>query len=668
MSDLGHFCLLLGLFLSGYALIVDAFAAARNHSQLARSGRNATFSAFAVLSVAMALLWVLLIRSDFSVSYVAEHTSKALPLAYKISALWAGASGSLLLWLWMQVGLVAIAFRSTDPEKRQFAAGARSLANLVSVYFILVLIFDKNPFELSTTVPADGAGLNPLLQHPAMALHPPTLFIGYAAFAVPFAWALASIRTHGLRGTKTLFSKMQGWILLAWLFLTIGIVLGAWWAYEELGWGGYWAWDPVENASLMPWLTATALLHCSRTFRPDTSIAKWLVGLSILTFGMCIFGTFLTRYGLVSSVHAFPEPGLGILFMVLIVNIIVLAGVLFGLHLANRKTVPQAVSTKAHRSIIINNYLMLLLMVVIFVGTLFPFFSQLLAKRQIQLQPAYFTKITALPGLGLLLLLAICPHLFKRGFKAQWRTIGAIAAVAVAVLAWLVVAVLSQHIETLDEFLRNTGIIMDNPGSQGLAIACGIISLFAVVNLIADFAGLKRRPGLRWLGARLVHIGVVLTFIGIAGSGGYDVEENIALTKDQTKTVAGYDLTFESLEADHGHESPDEEVHSTTVTANIIARKEGGPEIKLGPALAFYTASDKRTSEIAVRRTLAGDLYLALTEVDHRSGMINLMVLIKPLINWIWIGGILAVLGTVAVLISLFGRTTARVKTDEDSK
>ncbi|MHC4649056.1 MAG: cytochrome c biogenesis protein CcsA, partial [Planctomycetota bacterium] len=328
MAELGHFALILGLFLAGYAVLVDCAGPWQKEARLIKSGRNATMACWSCLTVASVALLTLLIRHDFRVSYVAEHTSMALPLMYRISAFWAGAAGSLLLWLWLQVGFVTMVFCRTGPGQRAFAAGARAAANVVGIFFLLVLILDRDPFALSAVTPSDGAGLNPLLQHPAMALHPPTLFVGYAAFAIPFAWALASLMPGGNAGATPFFRQARNWILWAWLFLTIGIALGAWWAYEELGWGGYWAWDPVENSSLMPWLVATALLHCSRTYHPRTSIATWMKVLSIVTFSLCIFGTFLTRYGLVSSVHAFPEPGLGILFLVLLVVIWIIAALL----------------------------------------------------------------------------------------------------------------------------------------------------------------------------------------------------------------------------------------------------------------------------------------------------------------------------------------------------
>jgi cytochrome c-type biogenesis protein CcmF len=590
----------------------------------------------------MIVLWLLLIGGDFGVSYVAEHTSRALPIMYRISALWAGAGGSLLLWLWLQVGFVVLLFCRLDADKRIFAATARAAANVVSVFFLLVLVLDKNPFALSVIVPLDGAGLNPLLQHPAMALHPPTLFIGYAAFIIPFAWAFASLKEHGAQDGPGLFKQVRKWILSAWLFLTIGIVLGAWWAYEELGWGGYWAWDPVENSSLLPWLIATALLHCSRMYRSRTSIAVWLTVLSLLTFSLCIFGTFLTRYGLVSSVHAFPEPGLGILFLVLLVIIWIMAAILFW-RSHRHGDITLAVISSGHRFIAYNNWLMLLLTFVIFVGTLFPFLSGLFTQQKITLKPDYFTKITAPGGLILLLLLCVCPHLIRHGISKSWRTIGAALVAIIALVTWLL--------------------------TRKLAPLCFIICVFAILNLAGDFIsrylknrnrGDKSAPplNLRFYGARIVHIGVVLAFIGIAGSGGYDIEQQAALKRNEKISVAGFDITFNGLRADHGSTF-------TAVTADLSVHRNDKLIAELHPSQAYYSRSDKRTSEVDIRRTLASDLYVALTQVDSSNELINLNVLVKPLINWIWIGSVVSVLGTILVLISFYRRRTTVLQSED---
>ncbi len=645
MAELGHFSLLLALFLSGYAILADVLGL-RGRSELAASGRNATIATLLALSGAIAALLVLLLKSDFSVTYVAEHTSISLPTPYKVSALWAGAAGSLLLWLWLQVGFIVWTFCRDRGKPASLLGGARILANLVSVYFLFVLIFDKNPFSMSTVTPADGAGLNPLLQHPAMALHPPTLFIGYAAFAVPFAWALVAIVAGPREAAEFFKERIQAWILWAWLFLTVGIALGAWWAYEELGWGGYWAWDPVENSSLMPWLTATALLHCSRIYSSKSGIIRWLVFLCLATFSMCIFGTFLTRYGLVTSVHAFPEPGLGILFMVLLVNLWLIAGGLLLFRIGGGKREPL-VYGGMHRFVTWNNWLMLLMMVVIFVGTLFPFFSALVSDEKITLEPAYFTKITAPGGLLLILFIGACPFLVRYGLGRNLRMIGGIVAGAAAAGC----LILSQVMKICAQRGMVEIATAERFGFGMMAmLACFIVCIYALANVAADIlVRIRSTQGLelRWIGARIVHLGVILMFIGIAGSGGYDTEKHVGMRPGESVGVGDYSVTYDDLEADHGP-------NFTAVTANVTIRKQDKEVAKLKPALAFYSASGKRTSEIDVRRTLAGDLYLAVTEVDNTTQVINMTILIKPLINWIWLGSIISSVGALLVLASVY--------------
>ncbi|MCP4607446.1 MAG: heme lyase CcmF/NrfE family subunit [Planctomycetes bacterium] len=670
MTGLGNFALLLALFLSSYAVVIDLLGSFRQDTGLIKSARNATVAYTACLSVAMIALWILLVKSDFSVSYVAEHTSRALPIPYKISALWAGSAGSLLLWLWFQAVFLVMVYCKSESRHRSFSANARMIANLVSVFFLIILNKDKNPFELSTVAPVDGMGLNPLLQHPAMVLHPPILFVGYAGFMITFAWAFGRLKTVGEDSTLPLLKQQaQRWAMFSWLFLTGGIVLGAWWAYEELGWGGYWAWDPVENSSLMPWLTATALLHCFRIYNRRSSIATWTVLLSILTFSLCVFGRFLTKYGLVSSVHAFPNPGLGILHVILLIHVWVIACVLMMRNYIRKKNDPPNARIASHRFVILNNWLLLLLGLVIFIGTLFPFLSKVVIKiieslssqagpprAPITLAPEFFTKITAPGGLFLLLLIGLCPHLIRHGLNKSWRIILGAIAVASVVTVWLLTCSLdSARPSDISEATGWWGrwLLSGSP-----AIPCFILSGFVLINLLADFVGYKAKKSprnLRWFGARIVHLGVAIMFIGMAGSGGYDIEKTVALRVGDKTNIAKYELILNDLKVEHGR-------NFTAVVADVSVRKGEELIAQLKPARAFYSASGKNVGEIDIRRTLAGDLYLALTEVDNSQKLINLLIMVKPLINWIWIGSFVMVLGTLAVMLSSLKQKATTVK------
>ena len=649
MAELGSFALLLGLFLSIYAILVDALGDWRKDNALIKSGRNATIACAICISISGVLLWLLLVRGDFAVSYVAENVSRALPFVYKLSAFWAGASGSLLFWLWLQVIFVALVFCKFKENPSPFSIFARITANIISVFFLIILIMDKNPFGLSAVAPSDGAGLNPLLQHPAMALHPPTLFIGYAALIIPLAGAFTYLQSNSLLDSSSqIFRQIRNWVLFGWLFLTIGIVLGAWWAYEELGWGGYWAWDPVENASLMPWLTATALLHCCRTYRSGNSVVKWLILLSLVTFSLCIFGTFLTRYGLVSSVHAFPEPGLGIMFLFLLIVLWVLAALLWWRQWTYKKLDSVPTETAGAKVIAVNNWLMVLLTFVILIGTIFPFISGLFSQQKISLKSDYFTRITAPGGIAILLLLSLCPQFIKSTMSRNWRVVVAAILAIVALVTWII--------------------------TNRLALIFFIVCGFALLILITDFINRHKKAGagknmqrwspfsLRWYGARIAHLGVIMVFIGIAGSGGYDVEEQAALKPGQKINIAGFDILFSNLREGSGP-------NFTSEIADIKVSKREMFISDLHPSQLFYnTGSQKRISRVDIRRTLGYDLYIALTEVDTARNLVNLRVLIKPLINWIWIGGFVMVLGAAFAWFSPYKQKTVAINGDEGAK
>ena len=647
MVELGQFSLLLAIFISAYAVLADVAGAWRKDQGLINSGRNATYAALICLTVAIAALLTLILNQDYSVKYVYDYTSIDLPLAYKFSALWAGAVGSLLVWLWMQVGFVTMAFGFSGTGRSAFGACARAVSNLVSVFFLVILIFDTNPFETLPVTPADGQGLNPLLQHPAMVLHPPVLFLGYAAFAIAFAWAIASLRWKDDLTPAPLLGRARRWTLIAWSFLTAGIVLGAWWAYEELGWGGYWAWDPVENSSLMPWITGTALVHCFRAYNIRGKTATWTVLLSLITFGLCIFSTFLTRSGLVASVHAFPDPGMSIWFVYLIALMTAITAVLMCIKYFRKGSQHHTISGPSQTFMVLNNYLMLALTFVILIGTLFPFLTQVAGKfidlDQITLEPAFFNKVTSPLGIILLLFIALCPHLWTRGIKKSWRLYAAAATAVLALIAAIVAFII------LIDSRPWSSLSPDDQSSifaKTLAPVFFILSAFLLVTLTADAITFKysmSKRTLSWLGSRLIHLGVALVFIGIAGSGGYGLDGQFAMKPGQEHLVRDYRIVYENLSEKKG----------STYIAMVAEMSvyKGDKLIKtLRPAKAYYPSHEKSYSEVAVRRTLGGDLYLALTGVDPQSELINIRILVKPLINWIWIGSFLMIIGILPAL------------------
>ncbi|MBN1766325.1 MAG: heme lyase CcmF/NrfE family subunit [Sedimentisphaerales bacterium] len=652
MAELGTFILRLALFISLYAIVIDAIGAARRQKALMHSGRNALWACWLCLSAAMAVLLIALIQNDFSIKYVAGHSSILLPLPYKLSALWAGSSGSLLLWLWMQVGITALVFNRASDDER-FAARARMVTNVICGCFLVVLLWDKNfvdnsdnsLFATYLNPPADGNGLNPLLQHPAMVFHPPALFLGYAAYIIPFAWALAALAGTYQHNRPPLFIQARNWMLTAWLFLTIGNILGSWWAYEELGWGGFWAWDPVENSSLMPWLIGTALLHSFKKFRPGSRVARWVFFLCLFCYTLSLFGTFLTRSGVVASVHAFPDPGLSYIFPALIAAIWSVAFILAVRGLLSNTQPPDSREVSGSGIIIWVNWIFIVLFIVIFLGTMFPllsagykqvaphlpYFRNHVPDSPITLQSAYFTKITAPVGLLMFLLIGLCPLLFRRGFQMHWRLGLAAVTAGIAIGIWFMFRMLS--------------------------IPCFIISAFVTLNIIIDFirppgvsASGSPRPArpLSWYGALMAHTGVVLMFVAIAGAEGFGKTETRAMRTGQTASFFGgqYDILFEQISTSQGPN------YSQTATL-LTVYKNGKFLTRMEPAIAFYERQ-RRTSEPHIRRTLTEDLYVTLVAIEDDGRLINIEIRLKPLINWLWLGSIFIIAGALLVLFTWY--------------
>ena len=635
MADLGTFSLRLALFLAVYGVVVDLLGSLRREQGLMQSATNAGWACWLCLSTAMTAMLIALAQGDFSIKYVAEHTSRALPMAYRLSALWAGSAGSLLLWVWLQTGISILAFSKASLEERNFTSHARAASNMVCCCFLVVLLFDREVFAVSLLGPTDGMGLNPLLQHPAMILHPLTLFMGYAGYVVPFAWAMATLARPQNQTRSPLLATAHNWALIAWLFLTIGNVLGSWWAYEELDWGGFWAWDPVENSSLMPWLIGTALLHCFLRYRPSSGISGWITILSLLSYSFCLFGRFLTKYGLVYSLHTFGEKGLGILYMILILVIWLIAAFLFIWRYRSRRTDTIKAMKHGDGTIVFTAGLLVSLTVAILLGSLFPFLSRLFTEQEITLQPEYFTKITSPGALLMLLLIGICPHLFRHGLNMNWRTALAGLTGVAAIICWFVFRVIS--------------------------IPCLVICAFVVLAIIADiFSRPHRNPEasqspaprpLGWYGARIAHLGVVMMFVGIAGAEGFTVDQSQSLRSGESfAAVEGkYELTFDSI-------SFSEKSGYTAVEASVSINKNKEFLIVAKPKRDIY--SDKRSyGDPHIYRTLAGDLYVALAGLNRNGELITLRVLVKPLINWLWLGGIVMVVGC---LTAIFARRRAR--------
>ncbi len=650
MPAFGSFALLLALALSGYTLLAGGIALrqlATGRSgpvapeRLAETARRAGIASFvAVTGAAFALVWAAF-TNDFSVSYVLHHSNRDLPGPYKFAALWSGQEGSLLLWAWLLAAYGFVLRLRHKTDVTLFAYASTILA-AIQLFFLVLLNFVAMPFSLvGGTIPADGFGLNPLLQYPEMVIHPPMLYLGYVGFSVPFAFALGALMMR-YPGEKWIRITRR-WTMVTWLFLTFGIFLGAHWAYSVLGWGGYWGWDPVENASLMPWLTGTAFLHSVMMQEKRGMMKKWNVWLIFATFLLTLLGTDLTRSGLVSSVHAFAQSSIGGWFHGFMLFTFAVCAVTFWRqrgHLAAEHRIESLASRES--SFLFNNIVLLAACFTVLWGTLFPIISEYVQGNKVTVGAPFYNRVAVPIGIFLLLLTGIGPLLAWR--TGSLRSLGrnlvrpVIAAVLVAVVLvatgerpWadtgsfyaFSVWVMSTFVMTavLAEFLRGAQVIHRQTGR----------------GLLGSVLLLTRRNTRRY-GGYLIHFGVAIIFIGFAGSAFNQSQEREMRLHDRMQ-VGPYTLVSESFTEDT-NPNYDSEYALLDVYAH------GKLVTTLMPSKRFYQASQQTETIVANHSTLAWDLYTVYAGKNPDTGQPIIKVFLNPLVAWIWIGVLLVVAGT----------------------
>lgn len=645
MSDIGYRIIVLCLVVSLYGAVAAFIGARRPSRQWLKSARNALLVTMVLVTIAAAVLFYLLLTHDFQVSYVYRYTSTHLPLIYTISAFWAGEAGSWLLWLWFLTILAAIAVRYSD---RWGKMGPYILATLAvnEAFFALVLILISNPFETMAFTPAEGVGMLPLLEHPGMVVHPPVLFLGYAGYTVPFAFALAALMSGDLTGHW--IRAVRPWNLLAWLSLGIGIIIGAWWAYVELGWGGYWAWDPVENASLIPWLAGTAFLHSAMMEERRGMHKVWNMVLATLSFVLCLFATLVTRGGIVvSDLHGFSRSIQPIAYLLLGFIAVVLGVTSYLMYrrrqqLRGEREMEGALSREG--AFLLTNVLLCGMALIVFIGTTYPTFAQAFRGVQVSLDASFFDRATGPLALALICLMGICPILaWRRLSRDNLRTLltGAVGGPAIAV-----------------------GLFLFSVRDL-LPLVSAAVSTFVVLSLLSmlarDLTTRRRSSGEGYLraldallsksrrryGAYVVHLGIVLITIGVTGSMTYKSERLIALNPGESTTIDGYELhyldyTVETL-------NPEPETYQSRVRfATILDVRTAGSNVAtLVPEKNYhYALENPWVTEVAIRTTLKEDLYVILASLDE-DGLAAFQVFINPLVSWIWIGGAVLLAGTV---------------------
>jgi len=670
MAAFGSFALLIALALAAYNLLAGAFAlrliatgqpARISPERLADTARRAGIAGFlAISAAAFALIWSVF-ANDFSITYIMEHSNRALPGAYKFSALWSGQEGSLLLWAWL-LGIYGFVLRLTHKKDVKLYAYAGTILAGIQVFFLLVLNFAAPPFALlKGAIPDDGNGLNPLLQYPEMVIHPPMLYLGYVGFSVPFCFALGALmmRYPGEKWIKV----TRVWTLVTWLFLTAGIFLGMHWAYAVLGWGGYWGWDPVENASFMPWLTGTAFLHSVMMQEKKGMMKSWNVWLIFSTFLLTLLGTLLTRAGLVSSVHAFAQSSIGTWFMVfmgIVLAVCIFTFILQHSHLKSEQHMESLVSRES--SFLFNNLVLLTACFVILWGTLFPILSEYVVGNKVTVGAPFYNRVAIPIGLFLLFLTGVGPLLpwrntslksIRRNFVlpvvALWATVIACFAVGVnpwrngafssgdfyAIVAFAVSAAVMTAI--LSEFLRGAGVIARQTG-RNLFVATWLLT----------------RRNTRRYGGYIIHIGVVIVVVGLAGAA-FNQNQESELALNDKLIIGPYTLVQVGATQDSNDNYNSE-------YAMLDVYRDGKKQFQMTPEKRVYLASNQPQTMVAIHSTPEWDLYVVYEGTNPDTSQPIIKAYLNPLVGWIWAGLVILVFGTFVALVPSLTPATAALR------
>jgi cytochrome c-type biogenesis protein CcmF len=624
INNFGYMCLASALAVSLYGVVIPHLGVRRNNWNLVRSAQFAAILNFLLVLAASSVLVRAFLTNDFSVRFVWETSSRDLPVLYKIAAFWGGMDGSLLFWelvLSIFSAIVAYGYQRTNREIIPYVLATLSV---IHVFLLLLLVSYSNPLAPLSPVPADGRGLNPLLQHYAMAMHPPLLYLGYVGFSIPFAFAMASLIRGKLDNAWVVTTRR--WTLFAWYALAIGQMLGGQWAYEELGWGGYWGWDPVENAAMMPWLTGTAFLHSVILQEKRNMMKVWNVTLIIVTFSLSVLGTFIVRSGVLNSVHAFAQSEIGPAFLAFLAVMLTLA---FGLMfwrinlLESRHTSDTLVSKES--TFLLNNLLFVGIAFTVFLGTVFPLLAEALRGTKLSIQAPFFNTITAPLGVALLVLLGVCTMIAWRHSSAAYLARNFIAPLAAA----------GAGVGLLAAFgLREAGAL----AVFGCAIFTGAVLLLDLwrsirarsrqesTGYLPALISTVSRNQQRW-GGWVIHFGMVLLMVGLAGNY-FKEEHTITMTPGRAVTVGGYQLLFKGMRT--------EQVGNARLQGAEIEVYAGNRLVDvLKPARSYYSTQPDPLTEVAIHRTVKEDLYLVLAG-ENPGGTITLRVNINPLVMVAW--------------------------------
>jgi cytochrome c-type biogenesis protein CcmF len=702
MAGVGSACLAIGLLTALYATVASVVGARRGRPEWVTSGRRAIYCLAGLCVAAFAILESAFLRSDFSYALVAQGSSTDTPTFYKITALWATQDGSLLLWATLLSLFSTTVLFLTRRSLRDIAPWATAVLGVVAAFFLLLMVGWENPFDTLATVPQEGAGLNPLLRHPAMMIHPPMLYTGYVGFSVPFAFAIGALITRHtgadwIRATRR-------FTLIAWTFLGTGIMLGALWSYTELGWGGYWAWDPVENASLMPWLVGTAFLHSIMVQEKRGMLKVWNMSLVCATFALALLGTFLVRSGILNSIHAFGASTIGVQMLVFIGCVVALSAGLIVARLPDLRSEARLDSLLSREAFfLLNNLVLVALCLVIMWGTFFPLISEAITGTEQSVGPPWFDRLTTPLALALVLLTGIGPVLaWRRVTRSSLRRILVIPLAAAAV-TFIGAALLTDAADSIPSLLMFTFVafvlaVVTQEFARG-ASARRTITGEAWPRALVRLAGRNRRR----YGGYLVHAGIAVLFLGVAASSAFIQQRDVRLSPGDSFELNGYDVTYRRATASIGGDSAG--TGAPISLGAVLDVRRGDERFTLRPSRNFYSTQDpnrgvisrffegEATSEVDVRWGLRRDFWLAVrpdlqelvpairkgdrqfskSPTDVQAIVIAALAeryrndpppatfraIVSPLVVWIWIGGGIAVLGA---LIALWPSPEARLR------
>jgi cytochrome c-type biogenesis protein CcmF len=660
IASLGDAGLLLALVASAYVIGAGVAGARRKNARLIRSAVYASYMATGLIAFASAVMWFAILSNDYSIKYVQRHSDASMPWFYKFTAFWGGLDGSILWWVLLLAVFASLSIFVNRERHKELIPYVAAILYVVIGFFLFLIIFEKRPFDVwLTEAPKVGKGMNPLLMNPYMATHPPSLYLGFVSATVPFAFGLAALITGNL--DDSWLQSTRRWMIVSWYFLSQGLILGMLWAYEELGWGGYWGWDPVENAGFLPWLTATAFLHSIMIQERRGMMKVWNVCLVITTFLLTMFGTFMTRSGIVQSVHAFgQDTTLAWLFSTFIglVAVFSFGYVIYRLPLLRSRNELDSWLSREY-AFLLNNWILLGCALFILTATMFPTLSEWLAHDRITVGPPFFTKALAPVGLVLLFLTGVGPLIAWR--KASVENLKQQFALPTAAL--VVTAIVLGALTPLRGWSEWTvkGLQLKFPLTA--SVMCFALAAFVTTTITQEFyrgtrvrqthtkldfftslIGLVAR-GKRRYGGYIVHIAIVLMFVGFAGDA-YKTERDFTVEKGQQVSIGHYNLTYRGLTSTS---APDKDM----VTATVDVTKDGKLFTTLHPAKwSFRHHEDEPpTSEVDIHKSLAEDLYIVLNGYEGQAGIANIKVVINPLVDWIWLGFLLLIFGTVIAFL-----------------